>query len=130
MSPKLYHCNYTILNRLFTYCIGFFLLLTSFFAACNNTQGDTENRKEKKEVTLVLKDIRGKEITYDFYEVKKGNDLEYVATEVADSDGETTVLLKVDFSVNNLIVKRTKNGVEKRQVVPIRSSKMEVQFLL
>ena len=119
------------MNRLITYCLFFFLFTATLLSSCAPNNPSGENRIEKKEITLLLKDIRGKQITYDFYEVKKGNDLEYVGTEVADeTDGETTVLLKVDFSVNNIIVKRTKNGVEKRQVVPIRSNTIEVQFLL
>lgn len=117
------------MKKLFTYNI-LIVLLISLLSACNNAGESQETTKDKKEIVLTLKDIRGKKITYDFYEVKKGDDLEYVTTEVADKDGETVVRLKIDNKVNNLIVKRTKNGVEKRQVVPIRGDKMEVQFLL
>jgi len=107
------------------------MLFLAVLTACGT--GGTERVQEPtdtKEVQITLQDIRNKQITYDFYQVRGSSDLEYIATEVADRDGQTVVKLEVDKDINNIIVKRTKGGVEKRQVVPLRSGKVVVQFLL
>lgn len=93
-------------------------------------QNQVQTTTGTKNIELTIKDIRGQNITYDFYQVRGSDDMEYVSTEVADKDGNTIVALEIDNDINSLIVKRTKSGVEKRQVVPIRNSKMVVQFLL
>lgn len=82
-----------------------------------------------KSIQIKIQDIRSKAIVYDIYQVSN-DELEYVGTEVADRDGSTVVNVEVSQSVNNIIIKRTKDGVEKRQVVPLKSDKVEVQFLL
>ncbi len=102
-----------------------------FFTSCENSnQKQTQTVTETKRVEITVKDIRGKNITYDFYQVKGKDELEYLSTEVADKDGNTIVVLDVKQDINNIIEKRTKNGVEKRQIVPLRSNKLVVQFLL
>lgn len=82
-----------------------------------------------KAIQIKIQDIRSKTIVYDIYQVSN-DELEYVGTEVADRDGSTVINVEVGQSVNNIIIKRTKDGVEKRQVVPLKSDKVEVQFLL
>ena len=109
----------------------FLFSLTVSLTSCENTnQKQVQTTTETKRIELTIKDIRGKNITYDFYQVKGKDELEYLSTEVADKDGNTIVALDVNQNINNIIVKRTKNGVEKRQIVPIRSKKLVVQFLL
>ena len=106
------------------------IALTAVTSCQPPQQQQVRTATETKRVELTIQDIRGKNITYDFYQVRGGEDLEYVSTEVADKDGQTIVSLEIDQDINNIIVKRTKSGVEKRQVVPIRGTKMTVQFLL
>jgi hypothetical protein len=67
---------------------------------------------------------------YDFYQVRKKDQMDYISTEVANADGQTVVRLQIDKNVNNVIVKRTRKGVEKRQIVPLNSDRVTVQFLL
>lgn len=107
-----------------------FSILVAFSSCEPPKQQQVRTATETKRVEITIQDIRGKNITYDFYQVRGGEDLEYISTEVADKDGQTIISLEIDQDIKNIIVKRTKSGVEKRQVVPIRGTKMNVQFLL
>ena len=114
-----------------TFLIVCALSVSAVFSSCEPPkQQQVKTVTETKRVEITIQDIRGKNITYDFYQVRGGEDLEYISTEVADKDGQTIISLEIDQDIKNIIVKRTKSGVEKRQVVPIRGDKMNVQFLL
>ncbi|MDR9398508.1 hypothetical protein [Salibacter sp.] len=102
------------------------LFVTGCFPGEESGDGSPSSTKQ---IELTIEDIKGKTITYDFYQVN-GDELEYVATEISDRDGSTLVQVEVDREINNIIIKRTKGGVEKRQVVPLRSNKENVQFVL
>jgi hypothetical protein len=108
-----------------------FAILTCFLLnGCfpKEQSGDSSPSSTKK-VELTIEDIKGEIVTYDFYQVN-GDMLEYVSTEISDRDGNTVVQVEVDQEINNIIIKRTKKGVEKHQVVPLRSNKENVQFVL
>lgn len=117
-------------NTLQTVTLVFFMFTLSTLTSCDNNAENQNNQDAgSKVVEVKIKDIRSKKIVYDIYQVKN-DELEYVATEVADRDGSTVVNVEVAKTVNNIIIKRTKDGVEKRQVVPLKTDKVEVQFLL
>lgn len=110
----------------------FFLSLSLVFmqTSCDfDSDSNNADSGGTKSIQIKIQDIRSKAIVYDIYQVSN-DELEYVGTEVADRDGSTVVNVEVSQSVNNIIIKRTKDGVEKRQVVPLKSDKVEVQFLL
>lgn len=108
-----------------------FVILTAFLlnGCFPKEESGESNPSSTKKIELTIEDIKGKTVTYDFYQVN-GDELEYVSTEISDRDGNTVVQVEVDQEVNNIIIKRTKEGVEKRQVVPLRSNKENVQFVL
>lgn len=115
----------TLINPLFLISI----LSAFIFVACD-TQTSGTSSLDTREVEITIKDIRGDRIVYDFYQVRKKDQMDYISTEVANADGQTVVRLEIDKNVNNVIVKRTRKGVEKRQVVPLNSDRVSVQFLL
>ncbi len=105
------------------------ILSMLLFTACD-TQTSNTSTLDTREIELTIKDIRGDRIVYDFYQVRKKDQMDYISTEVANADGQTVVRLQIDKNVNNVIVKRTRKGVEKRQIVPLNSDRVTVQFLL
>lgn len=112
----------------FVFVVMTFFLATGCFPD-EDKNGEGGSPSTTKQIELTIEDIKGKTVTYDFYQVN-GDELEYVSTEISDRDGSTIVQIEVDRNINNIIIKRTKDGVEKRQVVPLRSNKEDVQFVL
>lgn len=119
----------TSIGRNLTLTVVSIFLLTGHSACDTGSGSENANDQGMKAIQIKIKDIRSKTITYDIYQVSD-DELEYVGTEIADRDGSTEINVEVNSSVNNIIIKRTKDGVEKRQVVPLKSDKVEVQFLL
>lgn len=126
-NPLLKHFSKSAL-QLPAFLFGLLFIFTQ--TACDMGSGSGGSESEgSKAIQIKIQDIRSKTIVYDIYQVSN-DELEYVGTEVADRDGSTVINVEVGQSVNNIIIKRTKDGVEKRQVVPLKSDKVEVQFLL